>query len=721
MAVNIGPKIGIDGEAEYRKQINQIIQQAKTLDSEMKVVASTFDKNATAQEKAAKSGKVLAQQFDVQQKRVGLLGSMLEKSAKQFGENDTRTLKWKEALNNATAELNTMQRSMKENEKAVEGLGNELKDGEKKAISFGDVLKANILSDAIIGGFKALGGAIKSAVSGFASFAKEGINLASDLEEVQNVVDTTFGSSGAKEIETFAKSAATSFGMSELSAKQFTGTIGSMFKSMGVADKEVLSMSTSITGLAGDMASFYNLDPQEAFDKLRSGISGETEPLKQLGINMSVANLEAYALSQGITTAYQKMSQAEQATLRYNYIMQATADAQGDFSKTSDSFANQQRILQLNIENLSASIGKKLLPTVNSFTTAINGLLSGNTSMYEFTQQISKLAVDTVRSFASALPEMVKMGGQFVSTLLTGIMEAAPQLLGALFPIISTLGDSFATYLPIIADFGVDIITTLVSGIGNSLPTLIPQAVDAILGVFNNGIVGNLDTILEAGFDLVFGLVEGISEGLPKLIDGASEMVANIVVGLIENLPLIIEMGIKIILSLINGILKSLPKLLTQAQEIGKRIGEKFTNINWKQIGQNIVQGIINGVKSMGTALWNTMTNMANSALDTVKNALGIHSPAKAFVNEVGKQIPPAIPIGVKKSLPAMIRNLKKEFQAIPSLTVPSMTVPAGNTMNMGGVSINVYGAEGQNVNQLADIVMSKLQNAVDRRKEVFA
>ena len=721
MAVNIGPKIGIDGEAEYRKQINQIIQQAKTLDSEMKVVASTFDKNATAQEKAAKSGKVLAQQFDVQQKRVGLLGSMLEKSAKQFGENDTRTLKWKEALNNATAELNTMQRSMKENEKAVEGLGNELKDGEKKAISFGDVLKANILSDAIIGGFKALGGAIKSAVSGFASFAKEGINLASDLEEVQNVVDTTFGSSGAKEIETFAKSAATSFGMSELSAKQFTGTIGSMFKSMGVADKEVLSMSTSITGLAGDMASFYNLDPQEAFDKLRSGISGETEPLKQLGINMSVANLEAYALSQGITTAYQKMNQAEQATLRYNYIMQATADAQGDFSKTSDSFANQQRILQLNIENLSASIGKKLLPTVNSFTTAINGLLSGNTSMYEFTQQISKLAVDTVRSFASALPEMVKMGGQFVSTLLTGIMEAAPQLLGALFPIISTLGDSFATYLPIIADFGVDIITTLVSGIGNSLPTLIPQAVDAILGVFNNGIVGNLDTILEAGFDLVFGLVEGISEGLPKLIDGASEMVANIVVGLIENLPLIIEMGIKIILSLINGILKSLPKLLTQAQEIGKRIGEKFTNINWKQIGQNIVQGIINGVKSMGTALWNTMTNMANSALDTVKNALGIHSPAKAFVNEVGKQIPPAIPIGVKKSLPAMIRNLKKEFQAIPSLTVPSMTVPAGNTMNMGGVSINVYGAEGQNVNQLADIVMSKLQNAVDRRKEVFA
>lgn len=721
MAVNIGPKIGIDGEAEYRKQINQIIQQAKTLDSEMKVVASTFSKNATAQEKAAKSGKVLAQQFDVQQKRVGLLGSMLEKSAKQFGENDTRTLKWKEALNNATAELNTMQKSMKENEKAVEGLGNELKDGEKKAISFGDVLKANILSDAIIGGFKALGSAIKSAVSGFASFAKEGINLASDLGEVQNVVDTTFGSSGAKEIETFAKSAATSFGMSELSAKQFTGTIGAMFKSMGVADKEVLSMSTSITGLAGDMASFYNLDPQEAFEKLRSGISGETEPLKQLGINMSVANLEAYALSQGITTAYQKMSQAEQATLRYNYIMQATADAQGDFLKTSDSFANQQRILQLNIENLSASIGKKLLPTVNSFTTAINGLLSGNTSMYEFTQQISKLAVDTVRSFASALPEMVKMGGQFVSTLLTGIMEAAPQLLGALFPIISTLGDSFATYLPVMADFGMDLVTNLVSGIGLALPTLIPQAVEGILGMFDKGIVGNLDTILQAGFDLILGLTEGLSEGLPKLIDSASEIAAKIVVGLVENLPLILEMGIKIILSLINGILKTLPKLLTSAQDIGRQIVDKFKKMDWKQIGTNIVQGIINGVKSMWSALWSTMREMATNALNTVKDAFGIHSPSKLMEEQVGAFLPPGLTSGVKKAMPAMIRNLKKEFSVIPNLTVPKTTVPAGNTTNLGGVSITVYGSEGQNVNQLADVIMSKLQNAVDRRREVFA
>ena len=159
-------------------------------------------------------------------------------------------------------------------------------------------------------------------------FGKYSVGVASDLSEVQNVVDTTFGQEGAQKINEWAMSAAEMFGESELQAKQFTATIGAMFKSMGLGQKDIEEMSIGIAGLAGDMASFYNLDPTEAFEKLRAGISGETEPLKQLGINMSVVNLEAYAMTQGITKSYDEMTQAEQATLRYQYIMQATADAQ---------------------------------------------------------------------------------------------------------------------------------------------------------------------------------------------------------------------------------------------------------------------------------------------------------------------------------------------------------------------------------------------------------
>ena len=206
---------------------------------------------------------------------------------------------------------------------------------------------------------KAIGSAF--VVKQVIEFGKAAVGVASDLNEAQNVVDTTFGD-GSVKIDEWAKNAAEAFGESKLQAKQFTSTLGAMFKSMGVGQADMEEMSMSLAGLAGDMASFRNLDPTEAFEKLRSGISGETEPLKQLGINMSVVNLEAFAMSEGITKSYQEMTQAEQATLRYQYIMSATADAQGDFANTSDSLANQQRILQLEIQTLAAEIGNDLMP-----------------------------------------------------------------------------------------------------------------------------------------------------------------------------------------------------------------------------------------------------------------------------------------------------------------------------------------------------------------------
>lgn len=221
---------------------------------------------------------------------------------------------------------------------------------------------SNGISSAFTGAFKKIGVAAAAAflVKAITAFSKECIELGSDLTEVQNVVDVTFGQSASK-INAWAKTTASAFGVSELSAKQYSGTMGAMLKSMGLTTDSALDMSTKITELAGDLASFYNLDVDEAFTKIRSGISGETEPLKQLGINMSVANLEAYALSKGITTSYQKMSQSNQALLRYNYLLSVTADAQGDFSRTSDSWANQVKVLQLNFDSLKASVGQLLI------------------------------------------------------------------------------------------------------------------------------------------------------------------------------------------------------------------------------------------------------------------------------------------------------------------------------------------------------------------------
>ena len=205
------------------------------------------------------------------------------------------------------------------------------------------------------------------------SWGKAAVQAASDLEEVQNVVDTVFGTS-SKQIETWAKNAGTQFGLTETQAKKFTSTLGAMMKSSGLAGDEIVGMSTDLAGLAADMASFYNMDFETAFEKIRSGISGETMPLKQLGINMSVANLEAFALAQGLEKTFSQMDQGEQTMLRYQYIMQATSDAQGDFARTTDGYANGVRMLETNLTNLRTKLGDVLLTVVNPLIKGINAL-----------------------------------------------------------------------------------------------------------------------------------------------------------------------------------------------------------------------------------------------------------------------------------------------------------------------------------------------------------
>lgn len=203
------------------------------------------------------------------------------------------------------------------------------------------------------------------------NFSKACIQAASDLEEVQNVVDTVFGESSAI-IDNFAKNAVKSLGLSELSVKKYASTMGAMLKSMKLSDKQVLVMSQNMTALAGDMASFYNLSGDEAFQKIRAGISGETEPLKQLGINLSVANMEAYALSQGIDKSYNSMTQAEQAILRYNYLLDVTKDAQGDFARTSGSWANQVKVLSEQWNTFKSVLGSPFIQVLTPVVRALN-------------------------------------------------------------------------------------------------------------------------------------------------------------------------------------------------------------------------------------------------------------------------------------------------------------------------------------------------------------
>lgn len=236
----------------------------------------------------------------------------------------------------------------------------------------------------------ALAGAF--AIKKIVNFGKECLELGSDLAEVQNVVDVSFPTMSAK-INEFAKGAAASFGLSETMAKKFTGTFGAMASAFGFTEKESLKMSTALTGLAGDVASFYNISQDEAYTKLKSVFTGETETLKDLGVVMTQTALDSYALANGYGKVTSKMTEQEKVALRYKFVTEQLTKASGDFARTSDSWANQTRLLSLQFDSLKASIGQGL---INAFTPIIKVI---NTVMQKLNALMEKFAQLTGKAF----------------------------------------------------------------------------------------------------------------------------------------------------------------------------------------------------------------------------------------------------------------------------------------------------------------------------------
>lgn len=273
---------------------------------------------------------------------------------------------------------------------------------------------SNQLTQSFTGIGKKIGIALGAAfsVKALMGFTKSCLDLGSDLAEVQNVVDTSFKSM-SNYVNDFAKNAMTNFGMSETIAKKYMGTIGAMNNSFGFAEQASYDMAEAVTGLTGDVASFYNITSDEAFTKLKSIWTGETESLKELGVVMTQTALDEYALNNGFGKTTAKMTEQEKVMLRFQYVTNALSDASGDFLKTQDSWANQTRILSLQFESLKATLGQGF---INLFTPIIKGL---NTLL-------AKLSVvaEKFKSFTEAITGQTDATNS-LGNIASGAMEAA--------------------------------------------------------------------------------------------------------------------------------------------------------------------------------------------------------------------------------------------------------------------------------------------------------
>nr|DAJ73104.1 MAG TPA: tail tape measure protein [Caudoviricetes sp.] len=686
MAVNIGPKIGVDGEKEYRDQIKQIIQQSKTLESQMKLVASTFNSTTTAEEKNAKTSAVLTKQIEVQRQRVMLLAEQTGKAAAKYGPLNENTLRYQERLNKATAALNNMQNELRETTTGLDEMDKEMEGGSKKALSFGDVLKANLSSDLIISGVKALGSAIKEVGAALVDLGKQSIAGFAEQEQLIGGVDTLFKENSAA-VQQYAAEAYKTAG---LSANQYmetvTGFSASLLQSLGgdtaaAADKAnmaITDMSDNANKMGTDMTSIQNAYQGFAkqnytmLDNLKLGYGGTKQEMERLladaekfsGIKYDISSysdivdaIHVVQTEMGITGTTAK----EAAT-----TIQGSANAmKSAWSNLLTGMSNDNLNLDDLVQNMIDAVGTyadNLLPRIQ---TMLPRLADG------MTQLINGLIPYVGPAMETLLPPLV----QGIGGLASGIVQALPAVVGAISDVVPMLVQQIMVLLPEIIDAGVEIVMALSSGIGNNLPTLIPATVDAIITIAE-GLIDHIDELIVAAGVLMAGLTQGFIEAAPRLVARLPEIISAITRGLSNG---IVAMG---------------------------------------EVGRQLVQGLFNGIVNAGQWLYDKLRGWVNSVLGWVKNLFGINSPSKVFADEIGRFIPPGIAVGFDAAMPKAVSAMSSSLAELPGAVMPTS---GGTVTNMGGIVVNVYGAEGQDVNALADAVMYQLQSAVERKEAVFA
>lgn len=242
------------------------------------------------------------------------------------------------------------------------------------------------------------------------------VKYSSDMQEAINKVEVAFGGA-ADSVKEWSSTTLNSIGLAQGTALDMAALFGDMATSMGYSQDAAAQMSMALVNLAADLASFKNIGIDQASTALKSIFTGETESLKELGVVMTQANLEAYALAEGYTTAYTAMDQAQQVAVRYQYVLANTQNAQGDFARTSDSTANQLRIFRESLKEAAATAGDELLPVITPIIGKLNELIQTFGDLDEGTQK----AVVQTGLFLAALGPMLKVTGGITTAVKAGI------------------------------------------------------------------------------------------------------------------------------------------------------------------------------------------------------------------------------------------------------------------------------------------------------------
>ena len=558
MAVDIGPKIGIDGEKEFRESLRTMGQQLKTLGTEMKAVTSAFDVDNDSQKKLAAQSDVLNRQLEVQQQRLGEVQKALDYAKANYSENSSEVQRWQQALNNATTDVNRTKKQLNELETGVEGVGDAMDGAGQKTSLFGDMLKSNLFGDAIKSGIKALASGIKSLISS----AVEGYG---EYEQLVGGVETLFGSSA----NTVIKNAENAYKTAGLSANAYMETVtsfsASLLKSMGndteaaakKADQALTDMSDNANKMGTDMQSIQNAYQGFAkqnytmLDNLKLGYGGTKEEMARLiedaaklkGLYGAEAALYANKGVNGDLSIIIDAIHTVQTEIGITGTTALEASTTVEGSINSVKAAYQNFVTGLGDQNADiGALTEELIQTAG--TVAENVLPVIENVVKNIAETVKKQGPDMITKFVAyateKLPEVLKLGIQLIVSLVKGLAQNLPELLRGTLALVDTIISAFLDSLPDIIEVGKDIVRGLWEGIkvmaswiGEKVSGFVGGLVDGVKGVL--GIHSPSRVFAGIGQNMALGLGQGFERQMQSVTAGIQDAIPTPTVDTVYN------------------------------------------------------------------------------------------------------------------------------------------------------------------------------------------
>lgn len=747
MSVNIGPKIGIDGEAQYRKELNSIIQQAKTMASEMKAVTSAFDKNDNSQAKLTAQTRVLTQQIEVQQRRVEQLQKGLDAAAKKYGETDSRTLKWKQAVNDATAELNRMQAELKQTTNETDDLGDELESAGRQVSSLGDIIKGSFLGNL-------MADAVSNIVSELGNLVSEGAKAADALTKFRSTMDFAgydagtieetadamqdYASRTVYDLQTVAKTTAQLAANSVPDFEALTEAAGNLNAVAGGNADTFQSVAMVLTQTAG-----AGKLTAENWNQLADAIPGASGVLQQAMLENGayVGNFRE-AMENGEISA----EEFNAAIMQLGSSDEAVKAAQS-VSTIEGAVGNLQATFTDFIASLLTDAGG-----MNVITSGINSLSQGFQDLFSHidTSSLSAAFSSFLAYLPTLVPQMMAQGVSLLQALGQGIVSAVPQLFQAAVGVVQGLTTYLAENLPQLVSSGLQSLLSFSQGLNEGVGNLVDSAIEMIM-TLADGLIASLPALIETVPTIVSHIANTINENAPKLLLAAAELIKKLAVGLVSNIPVLIS---------------NLPQIIMA-------IADTITAFNWLNLGSQIIKAIGNGLASAAGFLSEMGSKTIRQLIDAIKSAVsqlpklalqwgkdmitgfvkGITSSVGSIINAV-KNIGSAIASYLHFSRPdegplrqyeswmpdfmkGMARGIEENAWRIDDALagVSNMMVfrpqayaaqPAAAAAGTGSVyagqpiSITVNAAPGQDENYIAELVMQKIQAATARKEATW-